>query len=390
MDLSLYAGVLDNALGDVRPVKDVIELAVKGDAPLATDDCRRLAYHAFGLEDDGVFPAAKLQTAFENAARICPAELTSERARLHIRAAEQATTEQKAVLKSGGKADKALTVAIVRVNELLTNKELALANVDALRGLRTEFFLAARQTLPQLAPTLRDRWMAIADAATANQDFAPADQLAAQLMKISAAKAYAADGKVPTDVRSVALATSDKMLAVKQESYVRAGVVNSAINIYIALDDWERARDLLALEATTSNTPHYYIGDLADVEEHLGNIDRSVELLAEAYAKAKGPASRFQWGYNYLDGLLRLKPDDLATIEKVGTQVIAELDGPNRIHRRTLSRLNKLDEKLNEWNTSAARAAVVAILRARVTSACEKSSGQKSGGCALVAAATTT
>ena len=90
MDLSLYAGVLDNALGDVRPVKDVIELAVKGEAPLAADDCRRLAYHAFGLEDDGVFPAAKLQTAFENAARTCPADLAKERARLHIRAAEQA------------------------------------------------------------------------------------------------------------------------------------------------------------------------------------------------------------------------------------------------------------------------------------------------------------
>jgi len=387
MDLSLYAGVLDNALGDVRPVKDVIELAVKGEAPLAADDCRRLAYHAFGLEDDGVFAAAKLQTAFENAARTCPAELTRERARLHIRAAQQATEQQKDVLKSGGKADKALTVSIVRVNELLTNKPLALANADALRGLRTEFFLAARQTLPQLAPTLRERWMAVADAATANAEFAPADQLAAQLMKITAAKAYAADSKVPTDVRSVALATADKMLAVKQDAYVRAGVVNSAINIYIALDDWQRARDLLTLEATTSNTPYYYLGDLADVEEHLGNIDRSVELLAEAYAKAKGPASRFQWGYNYLDGLLRMKPDDLATIEKVGAQVIAELDGPNRIHRRTLSRLNKLDEKLNEWNTSAARGKVATNLRAGVVRACEKSNGGKGGNCISVASA---
>lgn len=389
MDLSLYAGVLDNALGDVRPVKDVIELAVKGDAPLAADDCRRLAYHAFGLEDDGVFPAAKLQSAFENAARTCPADLTRERARLHIRAAEQAVEQQKDVLKSGGKADKALTVSIVRVNELLTNKPLALANTDALRGLRTEFFLAARNTLPQLAPTLRERWMAIADAATANPEFAPADQLAAQLMKITAAKAYAADGKVPTDVRSVAIATSDKMLAVKQEPYVRAGVVNSAINIYIALDDLQRARDLLTLEATTSNTPYYYLGDLADVEEELGNIDRSVELLAEAYAKAKGPASRFQWGYNYLDGLLRMKPDDLATIEKVGAQVIAELDGPNRIHRRTLSRLNKLDAKLNEWNTTAARGTVASHLRASVVRACEKSNGGKGGSCITVASAAT-
>ncbi len=373
MDLSLYAAVLDNVLGDVRPVKDVIELAVKGEAPLAADDCRRLAYHAFGLEDDGVFPAARLQTAFENAARTCPADLAKERARLHIRAAEQAVTRQKDAITSGGKADKALTVAIVRVNEILSNKQLALANADALRGLRGEFFRAARQTLPQLAPTLRERWMAIADAATANPDFAPADQLAAQLMKITAAKAYATDTKVPTDVRSVALATADRMLAVKQEPYVRAGVVNSAINVYIALDEWPRARDLLTLEATTSNTPHYYIGDLADVEEHLGNKQRSVELLAEAYAKAKGPASRFQWGYQYLDGLLRLTPDDLATIEKVGLQVIGELDGPNRIHRRTLSRLTKLDQKLREWNTSSARDAVAVKLRNQVAQTCTKS-----------------
>jgi uncharacterized protein (UPF0147 family) len=258
-----------------------------------------------------------------------------------------------------------------------------LANADALRGLRGEFFLAARQTLPQLAPTLRARWMVIADAATVNPEFAPADQLAAQLMKITAAKAYATDTKVPTDVRSVALATAEKMLAVKQEPYVRAGVVNSAINIYIALDDWERARDLLAIEATTSNTPHYYIGDLADAEEHLGNKQRSVELLAEAYAKAKGPASRFQWGYQYLDGLLRLIPDDLATIEKVGLQVVGELDGPNRIHRRTLSRLNKLDRKLREWNTSSARDAVSKKLRAQVAQTCAKSADNAvtEGGC---------
>ncbi|MEO8061226.1 MAG: thioredoxin family protein [Pseudomonadota bacterium] len=375
MDLSLYAGVLDDALGDVRPVKDVLELAVKAEAPLGATDCRRLAYHAFGLEDDGVFPGAKLQTAFENAARLCPADLAKERARFPILAAAEAATLQKPAIEKGGKADKALTVLIVRVNESLANKELSLANADALRGLPKEFFLAARQTLPQLAPSLRERMMAIADATTANPQFAPADQLAAQLMKIRVAKAYAVDGKTPTDVRSVALATATKMLAVKQDSYVRAGVVNSAINIYIALDDWERARDLLALEASTSNTPHYYIGDLADTEEHLGNNQRALELLAEAYQKAKGPASRFQWGYQYLDGLLRLSPDDTATIEKVGTTVIAELDGPNRIHRRTLSRLARLDKALREWNTTPARAAVLAKLRTGVTRACAKSKG---------------
>lgn len=382
MDLSLYAGVLDDALGNVRPVKDVLELAIKGEAPLSAADCRRLAYHAFDLEDEGVFEGAKLQAAFENAARLCPADLAKERARFPLLAAAQAATLQKDVLDKGGKADKKLAALVLRVNEGLGNQSLSVANADAVRRLPREFYLAARQTLPQVAPELRARVMAAAEAATNNTQFAPADQLAAQLIKIRAAKAYAVDGKTPTDIRSVALATAEKMLDVKSESYVRAGVVNSAINIYIALDEWERARDLLALEATTSNTPHYYLGDLADVEEKLGNKQRSLELLAEAYAKAKGPASRFQWGYNYLDGLLRLTPDDTATIEKVGSQVIAELDGPNRVHRRTLSRLTRLDARLREWSNTPARAAVFATFRDQVVAACGKSADVASeAGC---------
>ncbi len=387
MDLSLYAGVLDNALGDVRPVKDVIDLAVRAEAPLVAQDCRRLAYHAFDLEDDGIFAPPVLRAAFENAARLCPAELAPERARLQILAAAQAASLQKEAIEKGGKADRSLSASILRVNEILANKGLALANADALRSLRPEFYRAARQTLPQIAPTLRERAMAVADATTTNAQFAPADQLAAQLMRIRIAKAYAPDGKVPTDVRTVALQTAEKMLAIEQEPYVRAGVVNSAINIYVALDDWPRARDLLALEATTSNTPHYYIGDLADAEEHLGNTRRALELLAEAYAKAKGPASRFQWGFNYLDGLLRLAPDDTAKIEQVGTQVLAELDGPNRVHRRTLSRLNRLDKALQEWNTTPQRAAVMAKFRARVAQVCAKSAdAAAAAGCAAFGA----
>ena len=375
MDLSLYARVLDDALGDVRPVRDVIALATQGAAPLSATDCRRLAYHAFDLEDEGSFDSAKLQLAFENAARLCPAELAKERARLNILAASKAASRQKDAIEKGARADKALTVLIVRINELLGNKELAMANADALRGLPKEFFTAARQTLPQIAPGMRERLMAVADATTASTQFAPADQLAAQLIKIRVAKAYAPDGKVPTDVRTVALQTATKMLAVKQDPYVRAGVVNSAINIYIALDDWARARDLLALEASTSNTPHYYIGDWADAEEHLGNNQKALELLAEAYQEARGPASRFQWGFQYLDGLLRLAPDDVATIEKVGIAVLAELDGPNRIHRRTLSRLTRLDKSLRQWNTTSQRAAVVGKFRTRVEQACAKSPG---------------
>ena len=97
MDLSLYARVLDDALSDVRPVKDVVALAVKAEKPLTATDCRRLAYHAFDLEDEGRFDPAQLQQAFGNAARLCPANLAKERARFHLLAAAVAATRQKDV-----------------------------------------------------------------------------------------------------------------------------------------------------------------------------------------------------------------------------------------------------------------------------------------------------
>ena len=80
---------------------------------------------------------------------------------------------------------------------------------------------------------------------------------------------------------------------------------------------------------------------------------------------------------------LRLKPDDLSMIEKVGTAVIAELDGPGRIHRRTLSRLKRLDQALRQWNTTPQRAAVVQKFRSAVAQACAKSPGDLAGesGC---------
>lgn len=375
MDLNLYATVLDDALADVRAVKDVVAHAAKGEGPLTAVDCRRLAYHAFGLEDDGVSEGAQLEAAFGNASRACPAELVKERARFAFLAAGEAADRQKEALEKGGKADSALGAWIVRVNELLSNKELSLANADVVRGLPKEFYLAARQTVPQIAPTLRERVMAVGDAATVNPQFAPADQLAAQLIKIRVAKAYAPDGKVPTDVRSIALNTAAKMLDVKQDPYVRAGVVNSASNIYIALEEREKLRVLMVHEAATSNTPWYYLGDLADVEEEMGDKQAALAHMAEAYQKAKGPASRFQWGFNYLDGLLRLTPDDTATIEKVGAAVLKELDGPNRVHRRTLSRITRLDKALREWNNAPARAAVDAKLRTALQVVCQKSPG---------------
>jgi len=360
MDLTLYARVLDGALGDVRPVKELVDLAADGGEPLQADDCRRLAYHAFGLEDETVFATDRLARAFEGAARRCPAELTRERARFTLLAAGATGRAEAAAIAGGTRPTAAYRQLVGDVHGILGDRELALGNLDTLAGLGSTFFAAARQAPPDSVLSLRERWSAVADTAGSDPRFSPGDQLNAERLKLAAAKGLAADGQVPPAAVVAALTRADAMLARDLPDYDRAGVVNTALNIYRDLGDHARMRALLLQEAATSKTPWYYLGDLADVEELAGNEARAIELLREAWDRSRGPASRFQWGYNYVSGLIRLTPDDTAGIEKAGLDLLGELGGPDSIHRRTRLRLDQLEAELAAWNTTPERAAVVA------------------------------
>lgn len=357
MDLSLYAGILDTALGDVRPVRALVDLAADGRDPLAADDCRRLAYHAFSLEDGALAPD-RLAAAFEGAGARCPAELPRERARFALLAAGALDEARKDAITGGAAPDARHARLIRAVNDVVSDPAMGAVHVDAVAALGSPFFVAARRVSPDLASRLAARWNAIADVAANDPDLSPGDQLNGERLRIAAAQGLAADGKAPAPIAAAAVKRAELMLAAERDSYARGGLIASALFIYLDLNDQERMRSLLVQEAATSNTPWYYLGHLAEVEELGGNKARAVELLAEAWTKAQGPASRFQWGYNYVSGLVRLTPDDTAAVERAGLAVLGELAGPDSVHGRTRIRLEKLAGQLKDWNTTPARAAV--------------------------------
>lgn len=375
MDLSLYASVLDNALGDVRPVREIVELAASRPHQLGSDDCRRLAYHAFHLEDPQAFEPDLLARAFESASRQCPAPLAKERARLLIMTASQVGAMEAGAIGAGIQPSARYRALIDQVSESLDDTATAAANADALGLLGPAFFMAARVGAPQAVAVLRERWMRVAAAVASDASRAPADQLNAERLKVAAARGLAPDGVMPSDIAQEALDRAGQMLAQPAEPFVHASIVNAAVNIYLDLGDLTRAQALLAREAATSKHPYYYLGDLADVEEKLGRKVDAVEHLRQAYAVARGPASRFQWGFNYVSGLVRMRPDDTAAILDAGLAMLGELDGPDSIHGRTRIRLGRLDAQMREWATTQSRRDVVAKLHEKLASICSGGAG---------------
>ncbi len=369
MDLNRYAEVLDLALGDARPVKTILASLQNDASELSADDCRRLAYNEWLADDQITDDLDHAADALALAASRCPTSSRIERARLQavstyaaVAAAENSgtpTPAQNARLKKDVSA----------IAQILAEPTVARGAADYLAYLGTDFFAAAKRVDAQ-AKSLRDPWIALMEAVSVDPNRATADQLMATVSKLRAIKSFAADDKLPADAVQLALQKADAALADTPDEHSRSAVVNSVLWIYDAIGDKDRAYALLEHEVATSRYPYYYLADLASLEEERDNKDKALELLKRAYEESKGAATRFQWGTDYVFGLLRMRPQDDAAIRDASLAVLGELDGPDRIYSRSRVRLDRLNTRLLAWNEKNAHAQTIAVLRTRMNEIC--------------------
>lgn len=372
MDLEAYADALDVGLADRRPIAAILAALERPDAAdLPLEDCRRLAFHGWGAEVGGD-PAARAR-GFEQAIERCPATASLERARLALLAGQALAASESRALQGGAPPSSRLAGPIVALQALLRDAKIAPRLADLLRNPDDALLAAARRT-PGVDPVaLRDAWVARLMATARDPLVSPGVQLSSAGAALQVYKGMTATPP-PATLATEARRLTEAALARYRDGFARTGVVNGASWVYAALDDRTAARALLEHEVRTSANPHYYLSDLADLAESEGDASGALRYFAQAYERVEGPASRFQWGVLYAQGLLRLAPRDTARIEQVTSAVLGELDGPDRLYTRSRVRLAQLDAGLRRWrDADPARAApVLDRLRRRIAPICAR------------------
>lgn len=372
MDLASYAEVLDLALDNVQPLTEVLA-SLRADATrsLAAPDCRRLAYNGWTLDPLATAQPQALVESLLLAAARCPDVARPERDRLTVVAAGIAAQHELSGIEAGTAATAGLSGLIDAVTDLLADPARALVNADALLSLGEEFFKAVRVARPDQMEPMQARWFALMDALEADTSYADTERLLSAAGRLQLARAFAAGDEIPRPVAARARLTLDTFLSRQYDADARAGIVNSASWVLTYLGDDARLRALLQDELETARTPYYYMPDLADLDERAGRFQDALQWLERGYRESKGPATRFQWGVLYVEGLLRMSPQDEARIREAALAVIGELDGPDRIHARARQRLARLRGRLDEWASGEpSRAAVMAAFGARWQQIC--------------------
>lgn len=375
MDLGRYAEVLDLALGQARPARELLASLDDASTPLDAADCRRLAYNGWQLDDNWILhreTLAALSVQLARAARHCPPALRVERARLLITAVQAGCDAQAKDIAAGKAAGAPLSALLAQVPTIVADRALALSVGDALAYLPTAYFTAAAHLQPNERSSLLESWFALMDALAKDPRYSAADQIDALGSKAIAAKALDADGKIAPALAKEITQRIDAELTREKEPYARASLVNSALNVLDTLGDDDRAHDILAGEIRTSANPYYYMADFAELEEKRGHRELAIDWLARSFHTAQGPATRFQWGVGYVRGLVRMEPQNEAAIRDAAAAVLDELAASGDLHGRTRRSLGKLEASLRDWNKDASHAAAIAALRDRMQGICGK------------------
>jgi len=380
VDVARYATILDVALAGAQPVGDLVRMAAAGET-LQPDDWRLLAYYSWPTDNGRIIAESAQLGTFRQLHAACPATLQPECARLlfeSLRAAAREVKNGKAALDASERA------ALVRaVTDALGSPTVRAANVENL--------LYSPKTVVELlsGPGTSERaalvtaWRGALDALSGDGGpvLSGPEQLNTMRARLLLERAANPDAALPPALLEDTRQLVSRVDAATTDTFARQAMVNAAIGLYAEAGLADDAQQLLVTELGKAKTPYYFMLDLADLAQKAGRVEEALDWLARAYAQAEGPATRFQWGYNYLLGLLEMTPDDAPRIERVALEVLGELDdSPDAFYQRTRQRLEQLSKRLLEWSsTGEARAGVVARLRERSGEMCRQLPAEDEG-----------
>jgi len=379
IDLTAYANILDLTLGNMSPASGIVEQVMNTDVSLSEDECTLLAYYSWG-QDTKILAERDAADSFRRMTAACPESLRKERSILYLSWLDE--TLQAAEFDVDIDADpddeepeesltpKLKVEALKVLENVLGDYELVKANI------RTVIFSGATLTR-HLTDAGSEERMSL------TQKFIDIyDKIAADESVYKRERIYTLSGKMRFErIDDDEAEISDKLkqdivdtVAWADEStpsvYERQPIINALGNVLYAAGMDDAAKPLLLAELGKSKQPYYYMVSLAEIEQRAGNKDVAISWLKKAYDASQGPATRFQWGANYLKGLLEMAPAETQLIQETTVRLISELQEAGGFFQRPKAQLQRLEGQLQEWGEAQEDEEVLSTIRKSVLAVC--------------------
>jgi len=362
--------VLEFGLSGGRAAKDVLSDARAG-KPLPGAEWRMLAFYSWISDESQLLSAAERPGVLASLSAACPRTEAESATRLMLKALADSDDGK------GVKADAALRQ---RLRGWLADPMVARAQMDVLTNFAPEITKAVS------APGSADRKAIVtafdvamqrlqADATLSRADRLTALGARVDLARIDQPKTER-HPRMPAALQQQvreASAAADREVT---DGYERQAVITAAAYILAQAGLWTESDALLKANLARSHSPYYLMSQLGGNARKLGRNDDALRWYEEAYARSEGPATRLQWGAQYVSLLIELTPNDEARLERAVKGMIddAALDR-GAFDGRSARSLARVDQQLAKWNRDGRHDAMLARLRTQLEPVCGRLDG---------------
>jgi thioredoxin-like negative regulator of GroEL len=362
--------LLELGLAGGRAAKDVLADARAGKA-LPGSEWRMLAFYSWISDESQLLTAAERPGVLAGLSVACPRGEADSATRLMLKALAESDEGK------GVKADAALRQ---RVRGWLNDPVVVRTQMDVLTN------YAAEITKALSAHGSADRKALVAPFDTALQrlqadtTLSRADRLTALGARVDLARIDAAkDERHPHIAAPLLRQARDASAQADREitdGYERQAVITAAAYILGQAGLWSESDALLKANLAKSHSPYYLMSQLAGNARKLGRKAEALRWYEEAFARSEGPATRLQWGAQYVTALVELAPGDDARLERAVSRMIddAALD-KGAFDGRSGRSLSRVGKQLSQWNRDGKHSAVLDRLRAKLQPMCTRFDG---------------
>jgi thiol-disulfide isomerase/thioredoxin len=371
VDPQRYLITLASALDAQVPVKDLVDRAL-GRQSLTSEQWRLLAFYSWETDHQQLVKAADLPRRLTDLAAAVPPNLPLVRDRLAFKAVYARAEE--------GKPDPATLDADRRAVERVL---AAAAGSEELSDL---VFFYAEPVIKYLAPegkergALAQRWEQAVDRMLSLQPFPSAIRIDALDTRVTLWKLQEGD-TISAAHRERAQREVAEIVAKTTDRYERQSVVPSAAHVLTSAGLLDDSDKLLKGELPRAVAPYYHMLVLAGNAKKRGDSKGALEWYELAWRKSEGPATKLQWGSNYVGNVVDLTPTDVKRVAGAAAAVISGLEAKNEtFFERNERSLQKMAKKLTTWQGSdSARVKAVTKLKQQLAQTCAKLPAKQPG-----------
>lgn len=363
VDAERYLQVLTLALNTNLSTQDTVKLALAGGKGLKAEDWSLLADYSWDDPQQKLVPAADLPASLLKLAQTAPQ--ADDASRLYIRALV-ASAKAKAEPKGLDKSQ-----ALEKLQKILKDPRLSRDNLDQLTGYTDILLDYLTQAKSDPRKQLSSVWQAALVKLADDSSLSKSDRISALNAQVVLAKQ-----DQQTIDKSFSQAVQKRIAQIEQattDAYERQSVVSSAAYTLANAGLMDDSDNLLKAELKRSHSPYYFMSSLASNARKRGDKQAAANWYEQAYNAAQGPATRLQWGSNYVTGLIDLVPEQDQRVEKAAQSVLAEvakIDNP--FYERNRAYLEKMGKKLNEWNKEGKHQASYKKIATQLDGICNK------------------